>query len=64
MRKSVYRRRELQVKAANIAELRSQFLDQGIELITSSSSEEFAGFLRRQTEEFAKLAKQAGITME
>jgi tripartite-type tricarboxylate transporter receptor subunit TctC len=49
-------------KAANATELRNRFADQGIELIGSKSAEEFAGFLRKQVEEFAILARQAGIT--
>jgi tripartite-type tricarboxylate transporter receptor subunit TctC len=44
------------------ADLRAKFIEQGIELTVSNSSDEFAVFLRRHVEEFAKLAKQAGIT--
>lgn len=50
------------VKAA--ADLRAKFLEQGIELTASGSSEEFSAFLRKHVEEFAKLAKQAGITTQ
>ena len=49
-------------KAAAVADLRKRFIEQGIELISSNSAEEFAGFLRKQVEEFAVLARQAGIT--
>jgi tripartite-type tricarboxylate transporter receptor subunit TctC len=49
-------------KAATVTELRNRFLAQGIELISSNSAEEFAGFLRKQVEEFAILARQAGMT--
>ena len=48
-------------KAAAVTELRNRFLEQGIELISSNSAEEFAGFLRKHIEEFAILARQAGI---
>ena len=48
-------------KTAGIAELRNRFMEQGVELISSNSSEEFAAFLRKQTEEFAVLARQAGM---
>jgi len=48
-------------KAAAVTELRNRFIAQGIELISSNSSEEFAGFLRKQVEDFAILARQAGI---
>src|SRR6185436_10379740 len=51
------------VKAAVVPELRNRFAEQGIELIGSKSSEEFAGFLRKQVEEFAVLAKQAGLAV-
>jgi tripartite-type tricarboxylate transporter receptor subunit TctC len=51
------------VKAAAVPELRNRFAEQGIELIGSKSSEEFAGFLRKQVEEFAVLAKQAGLAV-
>lgn len=49
-------------KAAAVTELRNRFVAQGIDLIASNSAEEFAGFLRKQVEEFAILARQAGIT--
>lgn len=63
-REIVERLRSEIAKAANVAEMRNQFLDQGIELIASRSSDEFASFVRKQVEEFAKLAKEAHITME
>jgi tripartite-type tricarboxylate transporter receptor subunit TctC len=50
-------------KAAAVTELRNRFIGQGIELIASKSAEEFAGFLRKQVDEFAILARQAGITV-
>jgi tripartite-type tricarboxylate transporter receptor subunit TctC len=48
-------------KAAAVTEFRKRFTDQGIELIASNSAGEFAGFLRKQVEEFAVLARQAGL---
>ena len=45
------------------AEVRNRFLEQGIELVASRSPEEFAVFLRRQVDEFAKLAQQTGMTL-
>ena len=50
-------------KAAAVPELRNRFMDQGIEFISSNSTEEFTAFLRRHIEEFAILARQAGITI-
>ncbi len=50
-------------KAVAVTELRNRFIEQGIELISSNSAEEFAGFLRKQVEEFATLARQAGMTV-
>jgi tripartite-type tricarboxylate transporter receptor subunit TctC len=49
------------VKAVAVTELRNRFLEQGIELIGSRSSDEFSEFLSKHAGEFAKLAQQAGI---
>lgn len=49
-------------KAAAVTDLRDRFGEQGIELVTSKSAEEFAGFLRKQVTEFAILARQAKLT--
>ncbi len=51
-------------KAVAAPELRSRFQQQGIELVASRSPEEFAAFLRRQVEQFAVLAREAGITLK
>jgi len=51
-------------RAVATPELRSRFGQQGIELVASRSPEEFAAFLRQQVEEFALLAKQAGIQLK
>ena len=48
-------------KAATIAELRKRYQDLGIELVSSNTPEEFAGFLKKHVEEFAKLAREAGM---
>jgi tripartite-type tricarboxylate transporter receptor subunit TctC len=57
----VERLREGIAKAAAVGELRTRFLEQGIELVSSASPDEFAAFLRRHVEEFAVLARQAGM---
>jgi len=44
-----------------VTDLRNRFAEQGIDLIASASSEEFAAFLRKQVEEFAILARQVGM---
>jgi tripartite-type tricarboxylate transporter receptor subunit TctC len=49
------------VKAAAVASLRNRFLEQGIELTSSASPDEFAAYLRKQVEEFAIFARQMGI---
>jgi tripartite-type tricarboxylate transporter receptor subunit TctC len=49
-------------KAAGIPELRKRYQDMGIELVSSNSSEEFAGFLKKHVEEFTRLARDAGMT--
>jgi tripartite-type tricarboxylate transporter receptor subunit TctC len=61
-RQVVERLRDGVAKAVTVTDLHSRFLEQGIELVGSSSSEEFAAFLRKQVEEFAVLARQAGLT--
>ena len=50
------------VKAAATPDLRERFAQQGIELIASSSADEFGEYLRRQVQEFATLAREAGMT--
>ncbi len=61
-REVIERLRDSVAKAAAVTELRNRFRDQGIELIASASTEEFAAFLRKQVEEFTVLARQAGMT--
>ena len=51
-------------KAVAIPELHNRFRQQGIELTASRSQPEFAAFLRKQVESFARLAKEAGITLK
>jgi len=61
-RQVIERLRDGVAKAAAVTELRNRFLEQGIELVASTSSEEFAAFLRKQVEDFATLARQVGMT--
>jgi tripartite-type tricarboxylate transporter receptor subunit TctC len=61
-RELIERLRAEVTKAVAVTELRNRFLEQGIELISSRSAEEFTAFLRQQVEEFARLAQQAGLT--
>ena len=58
----VERLRDGVAKAVAVPELNKRFLELGIDLIASSSPEEFTAFLRKQVEEFAIIARQAGIT--
>jgi tripartite-type tricarboxylate transporter receptor subunit TctC len=48
-------------KAAAVSELHARYLELGIELVSSSSLDEFAGFLRKHIEEFSRLARDAGM---
>jgi tripartite-type tricarboxylate transporter receptor subunit TctC len=48
-------------KAAGVAELRKRYQELGIELVSSNTPEEFAGFLRKHIEEFIKLARDSGM---
>ena len=61
-REVVERLRDGVAKAVAVSELNKRFLELGIDLIASASPEEFAAFLRKQVEEFAVIARQAGIT--
>jgi tripartite-type tricarboxylate transporter receptor subunit TctC len=60
-REVIERLRDGVAKAVAIPEVHNRLLDFGIELIASSSSDEFAAFLKKQVEEFAVLAREAGI---
>jgi tripartite-type tricarboxylate transporter receptor subunit TctC len=44
-----------------IPELRQRFREQGIELIASASPDDFTAFLRKEIEQFTKLAQQIGL---
>jgi tripartite-type tricarboxylate transporter receptor subunit TctC len=57
----IERLREGVAKAVAATEVRQRLLDQGIELVSSNSSDDFAAFLRKQVEEFAILARQTGM---
>jgi tripartite-type tricarboxylate transporter receptor subunit TctC len=48
-------------KAVVAPTARNRFLEIGVELMASGSPTEFAGFLRKQADEFAILARQAGM---
>jgi tripartite-type tricarboxylate transporter receptor subunit TctC len=61
-REVIERLRAEVAKAVAVVEFRKRFAEQGIDLIASNSADEFAGFLRKQVEEFAVLARQAGLT--
>ncbi len=49
-------------KAAAIPELRNRYADIGVDLVSSNTPEEFAGFLRQHIDEFSRLAREAGMT--
>jgi tripartite-type tricarboxylate transporter receptor subunit TctC len=48
-------------RVAGMPELRKRYQDLGIDLVSSSTPEEFAGFLKKHIEEFARLARDAGM---
>lgn len=48
-------------RAVAIPELRDRFREQGIELMASASPDEFTAFLRKEIDEFSRLAHQAGL---
>ncbi len=49
-------------KTAAVTELRNRYQEIGIELVSSATPEDFAGFLHKHVEEFIKLARDAGLT--
>jgi len=49
------------VKAVSVPALRGRFDKLGIPLVASNSLDEYNAFLRRHVEDFATLAKTAGI---
>ena len=57
----VERLREAVAKGVGAPDVRNRFLEQGIELVASSAPDEFAAFLRKQADEFAALAREAGM---
>jgi tripartite-type tricarboxylate transporter receptor subunit TctC len=57
----VERLREAVVKAIAVTEMNERFLAQGIQLISSASPEAFGAFLKIQVDEFAVLAREAGM---
>ena len=57
----IERLRDGVAKAVGVPELHNRMLEQGIDLISSNSAEEFAAFIRKQVEEFAVLARETGM---
>lgn len=57
----IERLREGVAKAAAVAEVHQRLLDQGIELVSSNTADDFGAFLRKQVDEFAVLARQTGM---
>lgn len=49
-------------KAAGGAELRRRYAELGIELVSSKSPDEFAAFLKKNVEDFDRLAREVGLT--
>jgi tripartite-type tricarboxylate transporter receptor subunit TctC len=58
----IERLRDAVVKAIAVTEMNERFLAQGIQLIGSASPEAFGAFLQKQVDEFAVLAREAGMT--
>ena len=48
-------------KAAAVPELRSRYLEFGIELVSSATPEEFTAFLRKHIDDFSRLAREADL---
>jgi tripartite-type tricarboxylate transporter receptor subunit TctC len=46
------------------SELRRRYAERGIELMSSSSPEEFTRYVRSEADAFLKLVKEAGIQVE
>jgi tripartite-type tricarboxylate transporter receptor subunit TctC len=59
----VERLRDAVAKAIAVTEMNERFLAQGIQLTGSVSPEAFGAFLKNQVDEFAVLAREAGMTV-
>ena len=57
----IERLREGVAKAAAATDVHQRLIELGIDLVSSSSADDFAAFLRKQVEEFAILARQTGM---
>ena len=57
----VERLRDAVAKSVAIPDVHKRFLDMGIELMASPSSEDFGAYLKRQVDEFAVLVRQVGM---
>jgi tripartite-type tricarboxylate transporter receptor subunit TctC len=51
-------------KAVATPDIRARFLEQGVELTASESQDQFAAFIRADTAQYAKLAKEIGVRVE
>lgn len=51
-------------KIAGSPELHKRFLDQGIELVASSSPDDFTAYIKAEVARYAKLARESGIKVE
>ena len=51
-------------KAVAAPDIRARFLEQGVELVASESHEQFAAFIRADTAQYARLAKEIGVRAE
>ncbi len=61
-REIVERLRDSVAKGVAVPEVHNRLLDQGIDLVSSGSVDEFSAYIRKHTEEFAVLARQTGMT--
>jgi tripartite-type tricarboxylate transporter receptor subunit TctC len=52
------------VRATNQPEFRKKYLERGIEIVASPSPEAFSSYIRSEADGFAKLVKDAGISVE
>ncbi|MEO7726353.1 MAG: tripartite tricarboxylate transporter substrate binding protein [Burkholderiales bacterium] len=62
-REIIERLRDGVAKGVAVPEVHNRLLDQGIDLVSSSSVEEFAAYIRKHAEEFAVLARQTGMAV-
>ena len=63
-REALQRLRNEVARAVQAPDVRGRFLEQGVELTASDSTEQFSAYIRAETEKYVKLAREIGVRAE